>query len=142
MRITTPNIRIAGNQKYVFCIIRKKWILLTPEEKVRQFILHQLINDHQYPLKYISVEKTITVNELSKRYDIVIYNLELQPRFLIECKAEFIELKEKVLMQIAMYNIRLQVPFLMVTNGKQRFCFEIKNEISTQLENIPVFEQL
>jgi hypothetical protein len=142
MRITVPNIRIADNKKFILCLIRKKWILLTPEEKVRQFILQELVNRHQYPLKYISVEKTITVNELSKRYDIVVYNLSLQPRLLIECKAEYIEIKEKTLQQIATYNTKLQVPFLIVTNGKEKYCFQIRDNVSIQLSNLPVYEDL
>ena len=67
-------------------------MLLTPEEKVRQFTLQLLINEYHFPQKYISVEKTITVNELSKRYDIVVFNQLLQPKILIECKEETIEL--------------------------------------------------
>jgi hypothetical protein len=142
MRISAPNIRIADNKKFIFCLVRRKWILLTPEEKVRQYILHQLVNEHQYPLKYISVEKTIKLHELSKRYDIVVYNLHLHPKFLIECKAEYIELKEKTMQQIAAYNIRLNVPFLMVTNGKQHFCFHIDNNASAPLAQVPRFEEL
>ena len=124
------------------CAIRKKWIILTPEEKVRQFILHRFINEHGYPQKYISVEKTLKVNELSKRYDIVVFNQELQPKILIECKAEYIELKEKTLQQIAIYNIKLQVPYLMVTNGNTNFYFHIKDETSTQINGFPTFEDL
>ncbi len=142
MAKATANIRIADNKKYIHCLVRRKWIVLTPEEKVRQFILQQLVNVHQYPLKYISVEKKLTLNDLTKRYDIVVYNLHLQPKLLIECKAEFIELKEKTLQQIATYNIKLQVPFLMVTNGKQRYCFRIAENISTQIQNLPLFEEL
>lgn len=139
---TTPNIKTIDKQKYIFCLVRRKWIILTPEEKVRQFILHQLVNINQYPQKYISVEKTLKVNELSKRYDIVVYNQQLQAKILIECKAEDIELKANTLQQIATYNIKLQVPYLMVTNGKQSFYFEIRNETSTQINSFPSFEEL
>jgi hypothetical protein len=142
MAIIPPNIRVANNTKYILCAIRKKWLVLTPEEKVRQFILHRLINEQGYPQKYISVEKTLKVNELSKRYDIVVFNQALQPKILIECKAEYIELKEKTLQQIATYNTKLQVPFLMVTNGNTSFLFLIKDETSTQINGFPVFEEL
>ncbi|MFN8259666.1 MAG: type I restriction enzyme HsdR N-terminal domain-containing protein [Chitinophagales bacterium] len=142
MAILPPNIRVANNRKYILCAIRKKWLVLTPEEKVRQFILHRLINEHGYPQKYISVEKTLKVNELSKRYDIVVFNRELLPKILIECKAEYIELKEKTLQQIATYNTKLQVPFLMVTNGNASFHFLIKDETTTQIKGFPVFEEL
>ncbi|MBP6659734.1 MAG: type I restriction enzyme HsdR N-terminal domain-containing protein, partial [Chitinophagales bacterium] len=79
---TIPSIKIIKNKKHIFCLIRRKWILLTPEEKVRQFTLQLLINEYHFPQKYISVEKTITVNELSKRYDIVVFNQLLQPKIL------------------------------------------------------------
>ena len=114
MAISVPNIKIANNVKYILCAIRKKWIVLTPEEKVRQYILQVFINEG-YPQKYISVEKMLKVNDLSKRYDIVVFNRQLQPKILIECKAEFIDISEKTLRQIATYNTQLQVPFYMVS---------------------------
>ncbi|MBK9329313.1 MAG: type I restriction enzyme HsdR N-terminal domain-containing protein [Sphingobacteriales bacterium] len=137
-----PDIRIANNKKYILCVIRKKWIVLTPEEKVRQYILHQLIHEQHYPLQYISVEKTLKVNELCKRYDIVVYNQSLEPKILVECKAEFIEIKEKTLQQIATYNLKLNVPFLMVTNGKISYRFEVKEGNSVQISGFPPFDLL
>lgn len=139
---TIPSIKIIKNKKHIFCLIRRKWILLTPEEKVRQFTLQLLINEYHFPQKYISVEKTITVNELSKRYDIVVFNQLLQPKILIECKEETIELNEKTLRQIATYNLKLSVPFLVVTNGIQSFYFKIENETSSQIFVLPKFEDL
>ena len=139
---TIPSIKIINNKKHIFCLIRRKWILLTPEEKVRQFTLQLLINEYHFPQKYISVEKTITVNELSKRYDIVVFNQLLQPKILIECKEETIELNEKTLRQIATYNLKLSVPFLVVTNGIQSFYFKIENETSSQIFVLPKFENL
>ena len=139
---TIPSIKIIKNKKHIFCLIRRKWILLTPEEKVRQFTLQLLINEYHFPQKYISVEKKITVNELSKRYDIVVFNQQLQPKILIECKEETIELNEKTLRQIATYNLKLSVPFLVVTNGIQSFYFKIENETSSQIFVLPKFENL
>lgn len=142
MAILLPNIKTANNTKYILCTVRKKYIQLTPEEKVRQFTIQLLVNNLQYPLKYISVEKTLTVNELKKRYDIVVFNRSLQAKILIECKAEYIELKEKTMLQIATYNTKLQVPYLMVTNGNTYFYFEIKDETSVQINSLPKFEEL
>ncbi len=141
MAISVPNIKIANNVKYILCAIRKKWIVLTPEEKVRQYILHLFINN-EYPQKYISVEKTLKVNDLSKRYDIVVFNQQLQPKILIECKAEFIEISEKTLQQIATYNTKLQVPYLMVTNGKSHFYFLIQDNTSIEIPKLPTFSEL
>ena len=139
---TIPSIKIIKNKKHIFCLIRRKWMLLTPEEKVRQFTLQLLINEYHFPQKYISVEKTITVNELSKRYDIVVFNQLLQPKILIECKEETIELNEKTLRQIATYNLKLSVPFLVVTNGIHSFYFKIENDTSSQIFVLPKFEDL
>lgn len=142
MPILLPNIRQAGNKKFIQCAVRRKWIVLTPEEKVRQYTLHQLVNQLEYPLKYISVEKAIRVHELSKRYDIVVFNRELQASVLIECKAEYIDLKEKTLQQIANYNIRLKVPYLMVTNGFVSHYFEVREAQSRKIETLPPFGSL
>jgi hypothetical protein len=142
MAILLPNIKTANNKKYILCAVRKKYILLTPEEKVRQYTLHVLVNEYQFPLKYISVEKTLRVNELKKRYDIVVFNRALNPKILIECKAEYISIKENTLQQIATYNIKLQVPYLMVTNGNNHFYFQIKDETSVQINNLPLYEEL
>lgn len=136
------NIKTVNNQKQIFCLVRRKWLLLTPEEKVRQFTIQQLTGMHNFPLKYISVEKTISVNELTKRYDIVVFNQQLQPKILVECKEENIELDEKTLRQIATYNLKLNVPFLVVTNGRQIFYFEIKDNASRQIITLPPFENL
>lgn len=137
MPVNTPNIKIENGKKYIHCLIRKKWIILTPEEKVRQYILQRLINENLYPLKYISVEKTIKVNDLTKRYDIVVYNQMLQPKLLVECKSEYIELDDKTLQQIAIYNTKLNVPYLMVTNGTASYYFEINSKTSTQIKQLP-----
>jgi hypothetical protein len=138
----TPNIKSINDTKHIFCIIRKKWIVLTPEEKVRQFILHQLIEQFHYLQKYISVEKTLKVNNLSKRYDIVVYNRQLQAKILIECKAEHINLQEKTLQQIATYNLAMQVPFLMVTNGQKSYYFQVREDNAIQINQLPNFEEL
>lgn len=142
MSIDKPNIKTENGVQYIFCAIRKKWLVLTPEEKVRQYIIHQLVHTYQYPLKYISVEKTITVNTLKKRYDILVFNTNLQAKILIECKADTILLDEKTLMQIATYNLPLQVPYLMVSNGNKNYYFHLFDNKSTQINTLPKFEEL
>lgn len=142
MPLPAPSIKTENGIRYIQCPVRKKWVVLTPEEKVRQFTIHQLCGAYAYPLKYISVEKTLKVNELSKRYDVVVYNRQLQPSVLIECKAEHVPLSDKTLQQIATYNITMQVTYLMVTNGKNSYCFEIKDNAPHPLEMLPDFERL
>lgn len=131
------NIKKENGKTYIFCLVRKKWLVLTPEEKVRQFTLKKLIEVYHYPLKYISAEKMVKVHDLKKRYDIVIYSQYLQPQILIECKAPDILLDEKTLKQIAIYNLKLQVPYLMVTNGHTEHCFEVKDGEVKQIKRLP-----
>jgi YHS domain-containing protein len=119
------NIKKEHGKTYIFCRIRKKWLILTPEEKVRQFTLQKLIGHYQYPEKFISAEKTLTVHGL---------------RILVECKAPAITLDEKTLKQIAIYNLKLQVPFLMVTNGNQEYYFAIENNATKQINELPLFK--
>lgn len=137
-----PTIKTENNVQSIFCVVRKKWIILTPEESVRQYTLQQLVHQHQYPLKYISVEKSFKVNKLVKRYDIVVYNQSLQPKILIECKAETIPIDYKTLQQIATYNLHLKVPYLMVTNGKNSYYFLIENDTSTAIDTLPLYNEL
>ncbi|MCB0507090.1 MAG: type I restriction enzyme HsdR N-terminal domain-containing protein [Chitinophagales bacterium] len=139
---TAPKIKIENNVRFIWCIVRKKWIQLTPEENVRQYILHQFVDKFQFPLKYISVEKMFEVIGLKKRYDIVVFNQALQAKILVECKAENIEINDKTLRQISIYNLQLKVPYLLVSNGKKSFYFEIKNDKINSISTFPTFENL
>jgi hypothetical protein len=134
------NIKKENGKSYIFCRIRKKWLILTPEEKVRQFTLQKLIEYYHYPEKFISTEKTLTVHGLRKRYDIVVYNRDLQPIILVECKAPAIMLDEKTLKQIAIYNLKMQVPFLMVTNGNKEYYFAVENIEARQISELPSYK--
>ncbi len=108
--------------RFIFDIIRKKYILLTPEEWVRQHIVHYLINDYKHPKALISVEKQLVLNELSKRTDIVLYNYSAKPVMLIECKSPSVKLSQKTFEQIARYNLSLNVPYLVISNGNKNYC--------------------
>ncbi|MEZ5008721.1 MAG: type I restriction enzyme HsdR N-terminal domain-containing protein [Chitinophagales bacterium] len=112
---------------YVFDIIRKKYLVFTPEEKVRQQIIEWMIADLQYPKSNISVEKSISINNRVKRYDIVVYKNAL-PWMLVECKAESVKIKQETFDQIGAYNIQLKVPYLLVSNGSNNYILEIDFE--------------
>ncbi|MFC0183989.1 Type I restriction enzyme R protein N terminus (HSDR_N) [Pseudarcicella hirudinis] len=135
--------KIEGNI-YIFDIIRKKYILLTPEEWVRQHFLHYLINHQQYPKSLIKLESGLRYNKLSKRTDIQVYDREGNIFMVIECKAPFIQLTENTFEQAALYNQVLKAPYLTVTNGIihyycrtnwDTFKFSFLNEL-------PVFDQI
>lgn len=121
-----------GEKLEVFDIIRKKWVTLTEEEKVRQWLIHRLINEKHIPESHISVEKKITLNNLTRRYDLVVYNPNGQPEIVIECKAPTVELTQEVITQVGNYNQTLRAPIIGICNGKQQLFFHINftnNEI-------------
>ena len=111
------------NKRYIFDIIRKKEILLTPEEWVRQHCLRFLMEEKKYPIGLINVEKKIEIFGKQKRYDIVVYNKTGTVAVLVECKAPKIEINQGVFDQIARYNLSVDSTYLMVTNGlKHVYC--------------------
>ena len=106
--------------------IRKSWMVLTPEEWVRQNFIQYLIQTMQYPTTLIAVEKEIKVGELKKRFDILIYKNNL-PWMIIECKKSDIKINGTVLQQILSYNTAIQAKYIVVTNGNNSFCWQIEN---------------
>lgn len=131
------------NKTLIFDIVRKKYVVLQPEEWVRQHTLQYLSETKNYPLSLTNVEKQMTVNGLRKRYDIVIYNQDGSIKVLVECKAPSIAISQAVFDQVARYNMPLQAEFLMVTNGLQHYyCkMDFKNEKYRFLEEIPDFSR-
>ena len=127
------------NKTSIFDEIRKKFIILTPEEWVRQNVVHYLITEKKYPKSLINVEKTLKINDLTKRYDIVIFNSNGSINVLIECKSTKIEITQTVFDQIARYNMTLKANYLMVTNGLNHYICKIdfENEKYSFLESLP-----
>lgn len=105
------------NKISIFDEIRKKFILLQPEEWVRQHCVHYLIQNKKYPKSLINVEKELKVNNLKKRYDIIIYNTDGSIHLIVECKSPKITVNQNAFDQIARYNLTLNADYLMVTNG-------------------------
>jgi hypothetical protein len=132
-----PKIKEEKGQEFIFDSIRKKWIVLTPEEWVRQNFLQYLIIIKKYPASLIAVEKEIKLGELKKRFDIVVYDNNSQPWMIIECKEMKVELNKKVLDQVLRYNITMQVPYLAITNGSYCMAFQCDNNQLLPLSNLP-----
>ncbi len=109
------------NKLFIFDIIRKKFVVLNPEEWVRQHVVHFLINEIEIPKALISVEKKITINNMSKRYDVVVFNSTKKIHLLVECKAPNITICQETFNQIARYNLELDAKYLMVTNGLHHY---------------------
>ena len=118
-----------GDQTLIFDFIRKKWLVLTPEEWVRQHVLNHLVTDKKFSASSISVEKELALNDIKKRYDIVVYNRELKPFLIIECKAPYITLDKTVVEQALRYNLTIKAELLMITNGVSDLVFNLKNEV-------------
>jgi hypothetical protein len=133
-----PKIKTENKQEFIFDATRKRWILLTPEEWVRQNFLQYLIEVMHYPASLMSVEKEINLGELKKRYDIVVYKNTL-PWMVVECKEMDVALNRKVLDQVLRYNITLDVPFIVITNGAYCYAFENKNMELKEMEMLPNF---
>lgn len=115
-------------QSLIFDCIRKKWLVLQPEELVRQLLIQYLLSEKSYPKNRFALEKGLIINELGKRYDVLIYDQDLKPFLLAECKAPQVPLTDATFRQIANYNRSLQVPYLLVTNGIQTFCCKMDYE--------------
>ncbi|HOZ52293.1 MAG TPA: type I restriction enzyme HsdR N-terminal domain-containing protein [Chitinophagaceae bacterium] len=113
-----------NGKTYIFDSNRKKYVVLTDEEWVRQNILFYLVHEMKYPQSLISVEKQIKVGSRNRRYDIVIYK-ETIPWLIIECKRESEVLNQQVLSQLLSYNSTLRVAYLTITNGKQVMTYDI-----------------
>jgi hypothetical protein len=137
-------IKQENGRNYIWDPLRKKFLLLTPEEEVRQAILAYMVEQYDYPGGLISVEKQIKVNGLSKRYDIVVYNRNGQPRLLVECKQNNVEISQKTIDQAATYNMLMNVPYLMVSNGQQHYIVHIHPDtgVYTWLKKLPDFTTL
>jgi hypothetical protein len=119
-----PPVKKEKGKVWIFDIIRKKYIVLTPEEWVRQHVIHHLIQDYKYPKSLFRIEGSLTFNKLQKRSDILIRDREGKPWMLVECKAPNIRLSQKAFNQIAVYNMTIGAKFLLVTNGMVHYCFE------------------
>jgi hypothetical protein len=127
------------NKRFIFDTIRKKFMVLTPEEWVRQHFVHYLIRYKKYPVSLIAIEKQLTVNELKKRTDILVFDKKGNPDIIVECKAPKVPINQSTFDQIARYNLKLNAKYLIVTNGLQHYyCqMDFENERYVFLENIP-----
>ncbi|MEO6456412.1 MAG: type I restriction enzyme HsdR N-terminal domain-containing protein [Ginsengibacter sp.] len=130
-------LRKDQNVEYIFDPLRKRWLLLTPEEWVRQNILQYIVQVKKYPVSLIAIEKEISLGELKKRCDIVVYSREILPWMIIECKAMNEFLNSKVLDQVLRYHITLPATYLVITNGSYCFGYEKKEGQFSEIDELP-----
>ena len=136
--------RMVANQQQIFDPVRRKYVALTPEEWVRQHFVHYLISHLKVPMSHIAVEKSLRVNNLAKRADIVIFKGGLKPILAVECKAPSVEINEDVFYQVLRYNMALRVDYLVLTNGLRHIYCKVNYEEQKAIfiEDLPFYDQL
>jgi len=127
------------DKEVIFDALRKTWVRLTPEEWVRQNIIRYLVEVMKYPAALIAVEKEITLGELKKRFDLLVYDANHKPWMMIECKAMHVAINQVVLEQVLRYNISVPVPFLVISNGTSMAGFERRENGLFELSALPEF---
>lgn len=133
-------IRNTGLKKEIWDLLRKKWLVLQPEEWVRQILIHILIYKYGYSKNCIALEKAFQINGRIKRFDILVYDGQLKPYILAECKSFDIPLQQNVFDQLSVYNTHVRAPFLIASNGVYTYCFKQNHESRhlSFLEDIPL----
>ncbi|MDX9847083.1 MAG: type I restriction enzyme HsdR N-terminal domain-containing protein [Tenuifilaceae bacterium] len=134
--------RQADGQLQVFDSLRKRYVALTPEEWVRQHFINYLTEYKGYPAGLISVELPVTINSMQQRADIVVFNRSGLPLMVVECKSPSVKITNETYAQAARYNLSLQAPLLVVTNGLNHFCSQIDlaNRSFNSIQEIPEYE--
>ena len=141
MPIYKLKMKEIGKNIYIFDEIRKKYLLLTPEEWVRQNFIQYLNQEKKFPIGLIGVEKIVSYNFIKNRLDIIVYDHSGNPYLIVECKAPHVNINQETFYQIGKYNSQLKAKYLVVTNGNKHYCCEMNyhnNEINF-LKEIPEY---
>ncbi|MBN2663157.1 MAG: type I restriction enzyme HsdR N-terminal domain-containing protein [Bacteroidales bacterium] len=146
MKLNLPEfdikIKKKNNKDYIFDIIRKKYILLTPEEWVRQNLIHYLVKILNYPAQLLGVEKQINVFNTIKRPDIIVFDKKLQPIIIVECKNNKIKITQQTFNQAVNYYLELRPKYFILSNGINHLCCKIEDNNCIFLKEIPNFSDL
>ena len=134
-------IKRENDKRLIFDPIRRKWLVLQPEEMIRQLVLHFLVEEKHYNIARINLEKGLKVNDLGKRFDLLVYDQGLQPFLLVECKAPQVAINQDAFRQASWYNLPLKVRYLLVTNGIDAYCcaLDYENQRHEFLGEVPDF---
>ncbi|MBT8303455.1 MAG: type I restriction enzyme HsdR N-terminal domain-containing protein [Bacteroidia bacterium] len=132
------------NKLLIFDVIRKKFVVLQPEEWVRQHCIHFLLNEKKYPRSLVNIEKELMVKGLQKRYDIVVFNPDGSIHLIVECKSFKKTINQDTFDQIARYNLTLDATYLMVTNGINHYYCQMNLEEQRYqfLKEIPNYQNI
>ena len=139
--IAALKTKLVEGTTQVFDQVRKKYLVLTAEEWVRQHFIHYLNQEKNYPLGLMGVEQMVKYNGMQTRADIVLYATDGKPNMIVECKAPDVKITQDAFNQIAKYNFKLKVKYLVLTNGIQHFCCQMDYETNgiKFLEEIPSY---
>ena len=140
--LNLPKFDFKFHENYIFDEIRKKYILLTPEEWVRQNIIKYLNQNLSYPLQLLGIEKQIKVFGTIKRPDIIVFDKKFKPKMIVECKKPEIKITQKTLNQAINYFLELKAEYFLLTNGLRHYCCKITNNTCNFLQEIPSFDKL
>ena len=134
--VIKPAVKNENGKEIIFCIIRKRWFKITPEEWVRQNFLLYLIHVLHYPASLIAVEKQLRTADVKKRFDIVIYRDSIA-FMIVECKEMNVLLSENTIRQVLNYNANIQAKIMVVTNGNYCAGFEKKGNEFVEIYELP-----
>ena len=134
-----PAIKTVEKTEFIFDTFRKKWLVLTPEEWVRQNFINYLVNVLSYPASLIAIEKEIKVAAVIKRFDIVVYNRLALPFMVVECKEMNSTLNQKVLHQVLRYNTNMQAEYIVIANGSYCYGYRRVGDEFVEVERLPGF---
>ena len=125
----------------IFCQVRKKQLVLTPEEWVRQHLISYLNKDLGYPISLMKIERLVKGGSRTKRADLILCNSQGEPNMLVECKAPTEKLNKETFFQVGRYNRHINAPFLLISNGLEHFCCQLVRNEFKFLETIPAYNQ-
>ena len=137
-------IKQEKEKKYIFDEIRRRYVLLTPEEWVRQHIVKYLVNVRNFPQMLIAVEKGFQQLKRKQRYDLLIYSRNGDPLMIVECKAPTVEINQNAFDQATRYNVKHRAPYMLITNGRKHYCchLNLENKQYRFLQEIPDFNEM
>ncbi|MEX1188767.1 MAG: type I restriction enzyme HsdR N-terminal domain-containing protein [Bacteroidia bacterium] len=135
---------LEGQRTEIFDHFRKKYVVLTPEEWVRQHMLHFMVSDFSYPRNLLGVEVALKRGQLNERADIIAYDSSMEPMLIVECKATSVELNQKVFEQAARYNLSLGVSYLGITNGLRLMAARVEHDSGRvlMLKSFPMYKEI
>ena len=133
--------KLVNSKEYLFDELRKKWILSTPEEEIRQQFWKYLHFEKKYPISLMVIEKTMKFNGLIKRFDLLIYDRYGNPNIIVECKSRNVKINESALDQILSYQYKIGAKYLVLTNGNETYCIgiDLSSKKVKYLEDIPQY---